>query len=52
MFRIGGSANNGIMSMAAPRKNYQDGTEYEKQFKKNYLFLKELLDQDLVLEVI
>jgi len=27
MFRIGGSANDGIMSMAAPRKNYQDGNE-------------------------
>jgi hypothetical protein len=26
MFRIGGSANEGIMSMAAPRKNYQEGS--------------------------
>jgi hypothetical protein len=31
MFRIGGSANDGIMSMAAPRKNYQQGSEYEKK---------------------
>jgi hypothetical protein len=28
MFRIGGSANEGIISMAQPRKNYQTGTEY------------------------
>ena len=27
MFRIGGSANDGIMSMAAPRKNYENGNE-------------------------
>jgi hypothetical protein len=31
MFRIGGSANDGIMSMAAPRKNYQEGSNYEKE---------------------
>jgi hypothetical protein len=31
MFRIGGSANDGIMSMAAPRKNYQEGSEYIKK---------------------
>ncbi len=31
MFRIGGSANDGIMSMAAPRKNYQGGSEYEQK---------------------
>ena len=30
MFRIGGSVNDGIMSMAAPRKNYEDGSEYRK----------------------
>ena len=30
MFRIGGSANDGIMSMAAPRKNYQTGSDYRK----------------------
>jgi hypothetical protein len=35
MFRIGGSANDGIMSMAAPRKNYQEGSEYEKK-EMNY----------------
>jgi hypothetical protein len=28
MFRIGGSANEGIVSMAQPRKNYQGGSEY------------------------
>jgi hypothetical protein len=31
MFRIGGSANDGIMSMAAPRKNYQEGSEYKQK---------------------
>ena len=31
MFRIGGSANDGIMSMAAPRKNYQQGSEYRQK---------------------
>jgi len=31
MFRIGGSVNDGIMSMAAPRKNYQEGSPYEKE---------------------
>jgi hypothetical protein len=40
MFRIGGSANNGIMSMAAPRRNYQNGTEYEKQLQKTLPFLE------------
>ena len=30
MFRIGGSANDGIISMAAPRKNYQTGSDYRK----------------------
>jgi len=30
MFRICGSANDGIMSMASPRKNYQEGSEYRK----------------------
>jgi hypothetical protein len=28
MFRIGGSVNEGIISIAQPRKNYQTGTEY------------------------
>jgi hypothetical protein len=27
MFRIGGSTNDGLMSIANPRKNYQDGTD-------------------------
>ena len=31
MFRIGGSANNGVMSMAAPRKNYQEGSPKEQR---------------------
>ena len=30
MFRIGGSANDGIMSMAAPRRNYENGSEYKQ----------------------
>jgi hypothetical protein len=30
MFRKGGSANEGIMSMAVPRKNYQEGTSFEE----------------------
>ena len=34
MFRIGGSANDGIMSMAAPRKNYQQGSPYEKEVEQ------------------
>jgi len=40
MFRIGGQANEeGIISMAAPRKNYQDGSEYKTridELKKIY----------------
>jgi hypothetical protein len=31
MFRIGGPANDGIMSMAAPRKNYQEGSPREQR---------------------
>jgi len=34
MFRIGGSANDGIMSMAAPRKNYQEGSDYQKRIEE------------------
>jgi hypothetical protein len=34
MFRIGGSANDGIMSMAAPRKNYQEGSEYRQKINE------------------
>jgi hypothetical protein len=40
MFRIGGKANEeGIVSMATPRKNYQDGSEYKTridELKKIY----------------
>lgn len=35
MFRIGGSANDGIMSMAAPRKNYQEGSSKEERITKS-----------------
>ena len=31
MFRMGGSTNEGIISMAAPRKNYQQGSEYRQK---------------------
>ena len=31
MFRIGGSANEGIVSMVQPRKNYENGTEYSQK---------------------
>jgi len=34
MFRIGGPANDGIMSMAAPRKNYQEGSDYQKRIEE------------------
>jgi len=34
MFRIGGSTNEGIVSMAQPRKNYQDGSEYKKRIEE------------------
>ena len=42
MFRIGGSANDGIMSMAAPRKNYENGSEYRQ--KVNELLLMVLVE--------
>jgi len=35
MFRIGGPANDGIMSMAAPRKQYAEGGDIEKRFQRN-----------------
>ena len=35
MFRIGGSANDGIMSMAAPRRNYQQGSPKEERVTKS-----------------
>ena len=31
MFRIGGSTNEGIVSIAQPRKNYQEGSEYKQK---------------------
>ena len=35
MFRIGGSANEeGIISMAKPRKNYQNGSDYQKRIEE------------------
>ena len=41
MFRIGGSANDGIMSMAAPRKNYEEGSPgIDERFKKNIEFFE------------
>jgi hypothetical protein len=41
MFRIGGSANEGIVSMAQPRKNYQEGSDYQKRIEE----LKPILQQ-------
>jgi hypothetical protein len=35
MFRIGGSANDGVMSMAAPRKNYQEGSPREERVTRS-----------------
>jgi hypothetical protein len=35
MFRIGGSVNDGIMSMAAPRKNYQAGSPREERVTRS-----------------
>ncbi len=46
MFRIGGSANDGIMSMASPRKNYEEGTanpEVMKKFLENKAALRQAL---------
>ena len=40
MFRIGGSVNDGIMSMAAPRKNYENGSDYDQQYKRNVSLLE------------
>ena len=34
MFRIGGSTNEGIVSMAQPRKNYQEGSDYQKRIEE------------------
>ena len=35
MFRIGGSANDGVMSMAAPRRNYQEGSPREERVTRS-----------------
>ena len=35
MFRIGGSANDGVMSMAAPRRNYQEGSPKEERITRS-----------------
>ena len=46
MFRKGGPTNDGIMSMAAPRKNYEEGTpnpEVMKRFKENQAILRQAL---------
>ncbi len=40
MFRIGGPANDGVMSMAAPRKNYENGTDLDEKFKRNMEFFE------------
>ena len=41
MFRIGGSANEGIVSMAAPRKNYENGSDYQKKYEQIFPMLRE-----------
>ena len=43
MFRIGGSANDGIMSMAAPRKNYAVGTEYRQKYEQTLPMVMEAI---------
>ena len=43
MFRIGGSANEGIVSMAQPRKNYEDGSDYSKRIAELKPVLREAL---------
>ena len=43
MFRIGGSANDGIMSMAAPRKNYALGTEYRQKYEQTLPMVMEAI---------
>jgi hypothetical protein len=35
MFRIGGSANDGVMSIAAPRRNYQQGSPREERVTRS-----------------
>jgi hypothetical protein len=43
MFRIGGSANEGIVSMAQPRKNYSIGSEYAAKREEIRPLLREAL---------
>jgi hypothetical protein len=43
MFRIGGSSNEGIVSMAQPRKNYQEGSDYQKRIAELKPILREAL---------
>jgi hypothetical protein len=43
MFRIGGSANEGIVSMAQPRKNYQEGSDYQKRIAELKPILREAI---------
>jgi len=35
MFRIGGSTNDGVVSLATPRKNYQEGSDVTQQAEMN-----------------
>jgi hypothetical protein len=43
MFRIGGPANDGIMSMAAPRKNYAVGNEYRQKYEQTLPMVMEAI---------
>jgi hypothetical protein len=43
MFRIGGSANDGVMSIAAPRKNYSFGSEYRQKYEQTLPMLMEAM---------
>jgi hypothetical protein len=43
MFRIGGSASEGIVSMAQPRKNYQEGSDYSRRIAELKPVLREAL---------
>jgi hypothetical protein len=57
MFRIGGSANEGIVSMAQPRKNYQEGSDYSRRIAELKPVLKEALgpgrsERDRLLDVL
>ena len=57
MFRIGGSANEGIVSMTQPRKNYQGGSEYATRIAELKPVLKEALgpgrsERDRLLDVL